>query len=189
MEITSAVLRARDLAENFPLPFLTTREVESLFGEEVARALRLLDSLNARKSVCSNCGGKCCHQLRCEVYASEFGRCPIFSLRPVLCRFNFCHLFGKENSDMAKKLISVATDTLSTIKADTPAAEALTMNVLLYRECRDDNDPCPELITRMHRIVDTARAELISWKDAERSLLAEVLSYRFKTKLKNDALL
>ena len=144
MDITNAVHRASDLAETFPLPFLTTQEVERLFGEEVASTLRLLDSLNARKGVCSTCGGKCCHQLRCEVYAAEFGHCPIFSLRPVLCRFNFCHLFGKENSDMAKKLISVAANTLSTIEAGTPAAEALTMNVRLFRECRDDDEPCPE---------------------------------------------
>lgn len=179
VSIAAAVSRAVGLLPHCrKLPFLTDAEMERLFGAEVAALMRRLDQHNQDSAVCSDCHGRCCREMHCEIYAKEFGRCPIHVYRPVLCRMNFCHLFGQENREAATALISVATDTIASLPEGTVPARAFTLNALLYGECRDSSDECPEPILQMRRAVAAARNGLLSWDEAEQSLNTLVICYR-----------
>ena len=80
-------------------PFLTEEELEGLFGVEVMELMRRLDAYSREHRLCLECGGMCCQDIGCEVYLREFGGCPIQEVRPVACRFHFCHRFGKEHKE------------------------------------------------------------------------------------------
>lgn len=100
MDKAEAVKRFVERLDNYPeLPFLTEGEVEGLFGEEVMSALRRLLDLAREIKLCSDCGGKCCAEVKCELYSTRFEACPIHELRPVACRFHFCHRFGDEHKE------------------------------------------------------------------------------------------
>lgn len=179
MDVRSAVERAAKRVNTFTqLPFATDAEMADLFGPEVKQALRLLDQLNASQNTCRECAGLCCSQMRCELYAAEFGQCPVSQFRPVLCRFNFCYRFGKDNADLAKALIEVAVDTVAAVPADSPAAGGFALNALLYGECQGPGDILPPAVLRMRTMTDEARSGRLSWEEARRSLVAEVERYR-----------
>jgi hypothetical protein len=86
------------------LLLVTDREVEKLFGEEVVAVLEELDHLNQEGGVCSSCGGDCCRDMGCELYAPMFKRCPIYDLRPIICRLHFCHRFDAEGKSLVIEL-------------------------------------------------------------------------------------
>ncbi len=72
------------------MPLITGEEVASLFGEEVTQALAQLEHFTAENRICAECGGVCCRDIGCELYASQFGQCPIHEYRPIACRMHFC---------------------------------------------------------------------------------------------------
>jgi hypothetical protein len=71
-----------------PQVFLTDSEFEAAFGAQAAEATRLLARHAA--AVCRECGGECCHRIKCEFYSDHFPACPIFEYRPAKCRLYFC---------------------------------------------------------------------------------------------------
>lgn len=175
----ASVLEAVRRIGLFPrLPFLTDAEMADLFGPEVEEALRRLDGVNTSGGICRECAGLCCSQMRCEIYAAEFGRCPIRQFRPVLCRFNYCHRYGKEHEDAAKTLIQVAVDTVAALPAGTAAAAAFNLNALLYGECQGAGDVLPGAVTDLRAIMDEARAGRLGWTEAECRLSSYVRAYR-----------
>jgi hypothetical protein len=86
------------------LLLVTDEEVVKLFGEEVVAALAELDRFNLTDGICSNCGGDCCHDMGCELFAPMFKRCPIYDLRPIICRLHFCHRFDAEGKSLVIEL-------------------------------------------------------------------------------------
>ncbi len=68
---------------------LTDEEFEVLFGTEIAGLIRTLSALSKQK--CLECRGKCCREVGCNLYSDKFTSCPIYEIRPSVCRYHFCH--------------------------------------------------------------------------------------------------
>ena len=83
------------------LPLVSDEEVTQLLGVEVGAAVAELERFSQQRQLCSGCGGDCCCDIRCELYAAQFDRCPIHDYRPLACRLHFCHRFD----DAGKSLI------------------------------------------------------------------------------------
>ena len=69
--------------------FLTDVEFEELFGPEISRLVKILNT--TAKGICPPCNGRCCKNIGCVFYADKFTTCPIFELRPRECRYHFCN--------------------------------------------------------------------------------------------------
>lgn len=72
------------------IALVTYEELSHLFGEEVAQALAQLEHYSAENRTCADCGGTCCRDIGCELYAAQFAQCPIHGFRPIACRMHFC---------------------------------------------------------------------------------------------------
>jgi len=94
------------------LPLITDSEMLELFGEEVITAVAEIDRFNHEGQICSRCQSRCCLVAGCELYAPEFGQCPIFEFRPVLCRLHFCHRFNDAGRSMVIELGDIFFDSL-----------------------------------------------------------------------------
>jgi len=73
--------------------FVDRDRIHRLFGEEVVETLEKLETFANRKQICNDCGGLCCRDVGCELYAPQFTTCPVHQIRPIVCRFHFCHRF------------------------------------------------------------------------------------------------
>jgi len=94
------------------LPLITDSEILQLFGEEVTTTVAEIDRFNREGQICPNCQNRCCPVAGCELYAPEFGQCPIFEFRPVLCRLHFCHRFNDVGRSMVIELGDIFFDSL-----------------------------------------------------------------------------
>ena len=83
---------------------VTSDEMKDLFGEDVVASIAELDAFGREAGVCASCGGSCCADIGCELYVPEFGQCPIYEYRPLLCRFHFCHRFDAHGRDLVIRL-------------------------------------------------------------------------------------
>lgn len=86
--ITTFVERVEHFSQ---IVLITDKEIENLFGEEVSMVLTELERFMTQNRGCFDCGGACCNDIGCELYAPQYGRCPIYEYRPVACRLHFCH--------------------------------------------------------------------------------------------------
>ena len=86
-----SVLRHAD--EFAHLSLITDSELLKLYGEEVVAAITGLERSGQQEDVCLRCGGQCCRDIGCELYAPQFDQCPIYEFRPIACRLHFCHRF------------------------------------------------------------------------------------------------
>lgn len=92
MDKARAISAFLDRVDRFSqIVLITDKEMENLFGEELTMVLTELQHFMAENQTCSDCGGSCCKDIGCELYAAQFGRCPIYEYRPVACRLHFCH--------------------------------------------------------------------------------------------------
>jgi hypothetical protein len=82
------------------LPLISDTEAESLFSAQFLRTLEQLRQYDQAERICSGCAGLCCGTIHCEVYDPAFGTCPIFSLRPLLCRLHFCNKFDNYREEV-----------------------------------------------------------------------------------------
>jgi hypothetical protein len=89
------------------LLLVSNDEVEKLLGEEVAAALAEMESFSHEQQLCSQCGGDCCRDIGCELYAPQFSQCPIQDLRPLVCRLHFCHRFDAAYKSLVMELRDV----------------------------------------------------------------------------------
>jgi len=100
-----AISRFLSLVDEFgQLLLVTDEEVEKLFGEEVVAALAELGHFDREGGICSSCGGDCCRDMGCELYTTLFKRCPIYDLRPIICRLHFCHRFDAGGKSLVIEL-------------------------------------------------------------------------------------
>jgi len=72
------------------IALVTDEEMTQLFGGEVAQSLAQLERFAAENRMCADCGGVCCRDIGCELYAALFSQCPIHEYRPIACRMHFC---------------------------------------------------------------------------------------------------
>lgn len=94
------------------LPLIADSEMHRLFGEEVAMAVAKMDRVNREEQICLLCQSRCCLACGCELYAPEFGQCPIYEFRPVLCRLHFCHRFNSAGRSVVVELGDIFFDSL-----------------------------------------------------------------------------
>lgn len=147
------------------LLLVTDEEVEKLFGEEVVAALAELDRSNREGRICSSCGGDCCRDMGCELYAPLFKRCPIYDLRPIICRLHFCHRFDAVSKSLVIELRDIffgcfravdfwdsanlsSLDVPPLAKASPELIAALLPTVAAVREGNLDSERAAELIRR-----------------------------------------
>jgi len=95
------------------LPLITDSEMDELYGKEVAAAVAEMDSVNREEQICMQCQSRCCPVCGCELYALQFGQCPVYNLRPVLCRLHFCHRFNTAGRSVVVELGDIFFDSLS----------------------------------------------------------------------------
>lgn len=170
-----ASVKARFLHQ---LPFVTDREMQEILTAEVASTLHELDAVNGASGICSQCGGRCCDDMRCAAYAPEFGGCPIFDYRPFLCRFSYCFRFGSDKKEAAMALTNIALDIVSVCKADASVSQAFELNAGMYGACRADGKPLPDIVSGMLHLVQSARSGNTTWQLAREELVDLVASYR-----------
>jgi hypothetical protein len=94
------------------LPLITDKEMEVLFGEEVAVVLAELNEVNRRESLCARCAGGCCHMVKCEFYLPALRCCPIHAWRPILCRMHFCHRYPEGYRELIREIGDIFLDSL-----------------------------------------------------------------------------
>lgn len=94
------------------LPLITDAEMHKLFGEEVTTAVAEIDRVNREEQICLQCQNRCCPVCGCELYAAEFGQCPIYEFRPVLCRLHFCHRFNSASRSVVVELGDIFFESL-----------------------------------------------------------------------------
>lgn len=94
------------------LPLITDAEMVQLFGEEVNLALSKLESYNQQEKFCVNCESRCCLLVNCELYSTDFSRCPIHSFRPVICRMHFCNRFAPVYNSLINELCDIFLESL-----------------------------------------------------------------------------
>jgi hypothetical protein len=75
------------------LAFVTDEQLGGLVGGARV-SLERLQRIDVEQGICARCGGICCAEIGCELFAAPFGRCPLHDLRPIACRLHFCALFG-----------------------------------------------------------------------------------------------
>ena len=162
---------------NFPcLPFITDLELRQLFGEEVGQALEFMEAINRERKICSTCGGQCCRQMGCDFFVDGLGECPIYDLRPLICRFHYCDKFGEEHKSLIKELADVIVGGVSGLERQVGSVAAIELNMLLYAACRKGEEPLPDLIKDMRQIMAAAKEAKIDWEKAKRMFRDEVKS-------------
>ena len=95
------------------LCLVTDSELLKLYGEEVIMAVSELGKFDREEGVCLRCGGQCCRDIGCELYAPQFNQCPIYEFRPIACRLHFCHLFNAADNSPAVALRDIFLGSLS----------------------------------------------------------------------------
>jgi hypothetical protein len=86
--------------------FLTDAEFEELFGPEVSRLVKILNT--TAREICPPCNGRCCKEIHCVFYSDKLSSCPIFELRPRECRYHFCNdIFSKAPMSKEEKELMV----------------------------------------------------------------------------------
>jgi hypothetical protein len=150
---------------------ITGEEVEHLFGEEVTRALLQLEHFLTENRICSDCGGVCCRDIGCELYASQFGRCPIHEYRPIACRLHFCSRLDDPYRSAIIELRDVFVGCYGAIDLwDSPNLKSL------------DSPPfaevCPQFVAGVSSWVNAVREGRLAPDRAGQMLCREAESYR-----------
>ena len=155
------------------LPLITDRETAKLFGEEVVVALMELDRLNQDGEVCLHCESRCCQAIACEFYAPQFSHCPIYDLRPVVCRFHFCHRFeaNTRGGSLARELGDIFLDGLLAADHDGSA------RVRLF-DCPPLGRAAPDLVAAATPWVNAVREGSLNPEQAEKQIYQVAEKYR-----------
>ena len=111
--VVAHYLRARGGGQH---PLMTDQDVADLLGDGVVAAIARVDEVGRERQLCEACGGTCCSEIGCELFAPRFGRCPIHDCRPMACRLHFCALFGAEQRATILALRDVFTGCLEVLE-------------------------------------------------------------------------
>jgi hypothetical protein len=153
------------------LPFITDDEISALYGEEMMAVLRRLDRINEENQFCQDCQSRCCPVVRCEFYAPQFLQCPIFKLRPPICRLHYCHQFFAGEETLLKDMSDIFFDSL--IKAD-----SLGSNRVKFFDTPPLKNCCPELIEATDQLVNDVRNGKLDPGKARRLIIQETEKFR-----------
>jgi len=153
------------------LPLITDTEMLQLYGEEVVAAVASLDRANAALRLCDDCQSRCCHAIRCELYAPQFQQCPIHDLRPPICRLHYCHRFFPEDDTPLKDLSDVFFDSLLT-------AQKVSHRHLPLFDTPPLGRCCPDLVNAAAPLVNAVREGGMSAAEGIARIREQAESYR-----------
>ena len=153
------------------LPLITNQEMKSLFGDEVELAIQELDRLNREKQICLNCNRNCCQEYSCEFFAPQLGWCPVFDIRPVICRIHFCQRFQPSACQMIMELYEIFLDSLEI------AAKTGSTKVGLF-EIPPFINLAPQLISAIAPLVQAVREGNLDPENGRQLIRLEAMRYR-----------
>lgn len=159
------------------LPLITDAEMAQLYGEEVVAVVAALGRTNTAMRLCDDCQSRCCHAIRCELYAEQFGQCPIHDLRPPICRLHFCHRFFPVDDTPLKDLSDVFFDSLLT-------AQKVSHNRLPLFDTPPLSRCCPDLVNAVSPLVSAVREGRVTAADALARIREQAQDYRAATSTK-----
>ena len=145
--------------------------MKELFGDEVELALLELDRLNREKQICLHCDRNCCQKYSCEFYAPQLGWCPIFDLRPAVCRLHFCERFQPTAGLIVKELSEIYLDSL------TIAAKIGSTKVGLF-DIPPFSSFAPQLIKAISPWVQAVKEGKLDPDSSRQQILLEAMRYR-----------
>ena len=153
------------------LPFITDAEMEQLFGEEVASILGQISRYDEETHLCRDCQKRCCPVAQCELYDTHFTSCPIYSLRPVVCRLHFCHLFQKDCAQWVTELSDIFFECLL-------AGEAVGISSTTLFDCPPIVRCAPEFVTATVPTMQALKDQSIISGEAVRKIFNEAQRHR-----------
>lgn len=151
---------------------ITSEEVQHLFGEEVTRALLQLEHFLTENRICSDCGGVCCRDIGCELYASQFVRCPIHEYRPIACRLHFCSRLDDPYRSIIIELRDVFVGCYR-------AVDFWTSPNLKSLDSPPFAEACPQFVASVSPWVSAVREGRLAPDRAGQMLCREAESYRW----------
>ena len=161
MDKGKAISDFLERVDRFPqMVLVTDEEVKELFGEEVSTALAELERFGRQESLCAGCGGTCCRDIGCELYASWLSLCPIYHFRPLACRFHFCHRFDA----LHKSLVIELRDIFLGCYMAVDFRDSANLRSL---DCPPLAGVCPELVAALSPWIEAVREGSL---DPERAL-------------------
>jgi hypothetical protein len=153
------------------LPFITDSEMKSLYGEDMPAVLDQLGRINDLNRFCQDCKSRCCLAVRCEFFAPQFNACPIFELRPPICRMHYCHRFFSDRDTLLKDMSDVFFDSL--IKAD-----SLGSDKVKFFDAPPLIHCAPELIETTRDWIESVKTGILDPEEARRLILQETEKFR-----------
>jgi len=153
------------------LPFITDDEMELLFGEDIFSVLTRLSRYDVEKRLCVNCVKRCCLVVHCELYDTQFPECPIFNLRPVVCRLHYCHLFQKDCGQMVEEVSDIFFACVMAAESSGILSAKLFDSPPLVR-C------APEFVSRIDKIMQSVRNHTLNLQRAVEAINVEAEKYR-----------
>lgn len=153
------------------LPFITDAEMKALYGEEMPAVLDRLARVNEDSRFCRDCQTRCCPAVRCEFFAPQFNSCPIFELRPPICRMHYCHRFFTGEETLLKDMSDVFFDSLL-------AADGRGSNKVKFFDTPPLKNCCPELIEATETWIDAVRKGNLDPQKARILIMQETEKFR-----------
>lgn len=150
---------------------VTDKEIDDLFGEEVTTALTELEHFGKENHICSDCEGLCCSDIECELYAAQFGHCPIYPYRPIACRLHFCHRFDALHRSIIIELRDVFVGCFRAMDfSNSPNLRSLDSPPL--------KDVCSEFVAEVNLSVNSVRDGKLSPEHAIETIRREAEKHR-----------
>jgi hypothetical protein len=172
MDKGKAINRFLDRVDQFPqIVLVTYKEIGDLFGEEVTTALTEMEHSSKENRICSDCGGVCCSDIGCELYAAQFGGCPIYAYRPIACRLHFCHRFDA----LYRSLIIELRDVFVGCFRAVDFSDSLNLRSL---DSPPLKEACPEFVAAVGSYVNAVREGKLSADQATQTIHREAENYR-----------
>jgi hypothetical protein len=153
------------------LPLITDAEMDTLYGEEMTEVMDGLAHLNEKEQLCQNCQNRCCPAVKCELYAPQFNRCPIFQLRPPICRLHYCHRFFSNGDILLKEMSDIFFDSLLT-------ADKLGSAKVRFFDCPPLERCCPNLVKVTAPWINSVREGTLDPEEGIRLIRQEAEKYR-----------
>jgi len=113
----------------------------------------------------------CCGDIGCELYAAQFGQCPIYAYRPIACRLHFCHRFDALHRALIIELRDVFVGCYRAVDfSDSSNLRSLDAPPL--------KDVCPEFVAAVGSCVNAVREGRLSPDHAAQTISREAENYR-----------
>jgi hypothetical protein len=152
------------------LPLISDAEMEGLFSPGLLETLARFRQYDTAEGICAGCPNRCCALIHCEVYEPAFGTCPVFSLRPLLCRMHYCSRFDVYREDI-KTIGDIFLDSLMELENEGSRRT-------VFFDCPPFAAAAPELAEKMKSLTQSFRTGKLERAAALSAIQSEAENYR-----------